>query len=74
MAIKDWHGGQLIVLWIVLLLPVGFFVFLGMNAEYLALPLNVVSFALVLWGIPVVIVLTGLAITFRWFGGRHKNR
>lgn len=69
MAIRDWHGGQLVVIWAALVFA-NFVLFIA--AYYIRGPvvgpiLGVAFLVAFIGGIP-----WGLVLTWKWFGSRKK--
>ena len=74
MAIKDWHGGQLVIAWIGVGMgwfAFGFILFNTIGDEFYGLHHERID--ILIWAslFPVVVAL--LVITWMWFGGRAKS-
>ncbi len=75
MAIKDWHGGQLVILWVGAFLAVAIALmvvyFVGTFSDPVGIA-RIVILSIVLAAIlatPVVL----LVITWKWFGGKRQG-
>ncbi len=74
MAIRDWHAGQLVVLWLGVILGSFFLVFLAdlaISGDFSNVSAVELILAMLLLGSPLIIA--GLVVTWKWFGGRPNK-
>ncbi len=77
MAIKNWHGGKLVLVWVVFVVP-GFLLMplWGLvidNAWYAGVGGRDMVIVLVLLGLAVALLATPLVVSWKWFSSREKN-
>ncbi len=64
MAIKNWHGGKVVLVW---------FVGLGIGGPLFGFAVADLSpFTMVLLGVAVALVVTPLVVICKWFGALEK--
>ncbi len=65
MAIKNWHGGKVVLVW---------FIGLGIGGPLFGFAVaDLYPFTMVLLGVAVALVVTPLVVIWKWLGAQEKK-